>query len=223
MGTDILIYLGGLALLDTLSPTIIGVTLFLVLTDNKNLTLRLFSYLFTVVILYFSLGIIMMLGFDYIIEAFSNFFQSKLFRWVIFSIGVILFVGSYFIPKKKKGNIPEPKTQGILSMVLIGITTFLIEAGTALPYFAAIGLLTSIDTPFYEKLPIIAAYNFIMILPALFILLGYKLFGKWLNTKLVNLRDKISSSSNSAMSWMICIVGLILILYSIDGLTITIK
>ena len=34
MGTDILIYLGGLALLDMLSPTIIGVTLFLVLTDN---------------------------------------------------------------------------------------------------------------------------------------------------------------------------------------------
>ncbi|NRG47059.1 hypothetical protein HRF87_20200, partial [Bacillus sp. CRN 9] len=84
MGTDLLVYLGGLALLDTLSPTIIGVTLFLILTDNKNLTSRLFSYLFTVVILYFSLGIVMMLGLNYIIETFSNILQNKIFSWIIF-------------------------------------------------------------------------------------------------------------------------------------------
>lgn len=223
MGLDIWAYLGGLALLDTLSPAIIGVTLFLVLTDNKNFVLRLLSYLITIVILYFTLGIIMMFGLDYIIETFSNFFQSKIFKWVIFITGVILFVGSYFIPKNKKSNIPKPKTQSIFSMVFVGITTFLIEAGTALPYFAAIGLLTTIDIPFYHKLPIIAAYNIVMTLPALLIFFGYKLFGKQINPTLVKLRNKISSSANSALSWIMCIVGVILVLYSIDGLSITIK
>lgn len=43
MGIDILVYLGDLALLDTLSPTIVGVTLYLLLTDNKNLITRLFN------------------------------------------------------------------------------------------------------------------------------------------------------------------------------------
>ncbi|QXE01950.1 GAP family protein [Terribacillus sp. DMT04] len=218
MGTDILIYLGGLALLDTLSPTIIGVTLFLILTDNKNLTSRLLTYLFTVVLLYFSLGIIMMLGLNYIIEAFSNIFQNKIFSWVVFIIGGILFTASFFIPENKKSNIPKPKTQSVLSIIFIGITTFFIEAGTALPYFAAIGLLTTIDIPFYQWIPIIAAYNIIMILPALLIFFGYKLFGKWINSTLVNLRNKISSSSNSALSWIMCIVGLILIFYTIDYL-----
>ncbi|WP_433956921.1 GAP family protein [Cytobacillus horneckiae] len=218
MGTDILVYLGGLALLDTLSPTIIGVTLFLILTDNKNLTSRLFSYLFTVVILYFSLGIVMMLGLNYIIETFSNIFQNKIFSWIIFIIGMILFVASFFIPTNKKSNIPKPKTHSIFSIVFIGITTFLIEAGTALPYFAAIGLLTTNDIPFYQWLPIIATYNIIMILPAILIFLGYKLFGKWINSTLVNLRNKISSSSNSALSWIMCIVGLILIFNTIDYL-----
>lgn len=98
MGIDIFVYLGGLALLDTLSPTVIGVTLYLVLTDNKNLITRLLTYLLTVVILYFSLGILMMLGLDYFIEAISNIFQS---RWVLFIIGAILFVGSYFIRKRQ--------------------------------------------------------------------------------------------------------------------------
>ncbi|MDC2867856.1 GAP family protein [Bacillus sp. BP-3] len=220
MGTDILIYLGGLALLDTLSPTIIGVTLYLILTDNENLITRLSSYLITVMILYFSLGIIMILGLDYITDVFSNAFQN---RRVLFIIGAILFVGSYFIPINKKNNIPKPKTQGIFSIIIIGIVTFLIEAGIALPYLAAIGMLSTTNIPFYNKLSIIAAYNFIMILPALFILLGYKLYGSRINSKLVNLRKKISANTNKALSWIICIVGVILMLYSIDGLTIRIK
>jgi len=218
MGTDILIYLGGLALLDMLSPTIIGVTLFLVLTDNKNLTSRLLTYLFTVVLLYFSLGIIMMLGLNFIMEAFSTVFQNKIFSWVIFIIGVILFTASFFIPTNKKSNIPKPKTQSLFSIIIIGVTTFIIEAGMALPYFAAIGLLTTIDIPFYQRVSTIAIYNIIMVLPALLIFLGYKSFGKLINPTLVKLRNKIASSSSSALSWIICIVGVILIFYTIDYL-----
>ena len=218
MGTDILIYLCGLALLDTLSPTIIGVTLFLVLTDNKNLTIRLLAYLFTVVLLYFSLGIIMMLGLNFIMEAYSNIFQNKIFSWGIFIIGLILFTASFFIPANKKSKIPKPKTQSIFSIIIIGVMTFIIEAGTALPYFSAIGLLTTEDIPFYKWLPIIAVYNIIMVLPALLIFLGYKLFGKQIKPTLVNLRNKISSSSSSALSWIMCIVGMILIFYTIDYL-----
>ena len=218
MGTDIIIYLGGLALLDTLSPTIIGVTLFLVLTYNKNLTSSLIVYLFTVVLLYFSLGIIMMLGLNYITEAFSNIFQNKVFSWGIFMIGVILFTASFFIPANKKSNIPKPKTQSIHSIIIMGVTTFIIEAGTALPYFAAIGLLSTIDIPFYQWLSILVIYNIIMILPALLIILVYNFFGKLIKPTLVNLRNKILSSSSSALSWVMSIVGIILIIYTIDYL-----
>lgn len=216
MGTDILIYLGGLALLDTLSPTIIGVTLFLVLSDNKNLTSRLLAYLLTVLLLYFSLGVVMMLGLNFILDTFTNIFQNKIFSWSIFIIGVILFTASFFIPTNKKSNIPKPQTQSILSIILIGVTTFIIEAGTALPYFAAIGLLITVDVPFYQWIPIIAIYNIVMVLPALLIFFGYKIFGKVIEPTLVTLRNKISNSSNSALSWIICIVGLILIFYTID-------
>ncbi|WP_054955750.1 GAP family protein [Paenibacillus dakarensis] len=219
METDLFIYLGGLALLDTLSPTIIGVTLFLILTDQKKLTSRFFLYVFTVAILYFLLGIVTMSGISYINEAFSNLFQNKIFSWVIFIIGVILFGASFILPKNnKKSRIPKPKTQSVFSIIVIGITTFLIEAGTALPYFAAIGLLTTNDLPIYQWLPIIAAYNVIMILPAILIFLGSKIFGVRINSTLVNLRNKISSGSNSALSWVMSIVGLILVFNTLDFL-----
>lgn len=223
MGTETWIYLGGLAVLDTLSPTIIGVTLFLILTDSKNITSRLLSYLLTVVILYFSLGIIMLSGLNFITEAFSTFFQSELFKLALLVLGIILLAGSYYIPADKKSDIPKPETQSIFSMVFIGVVTFIIEAGTALPYLAAIGLLTAIDIPFWDKTPIIAAYNMIMVLPALVIFMGYTLFRKRITPALVRLQNKILNRSNSALSWMLFIVGLILILHSIDGITISIK
>lgn len=122
------------------------------------------------------------------------------------------------MPTNKKTNIPKPKTQSIFSIIIIGVTTFTIEAGMALPYFAAIGLLTTENLPFYQWLPIIAVYNIIMVLPALLLFLGYRLFGKLINPTLVNLRNKISSSSSSAVSWIMCIVGVILIFYTIDYL-----
>lgn len=135
METDILIYLGGLALLDTLSPTIIGVVLFLILTDNNKLTSRVFTYLFTVVVLYFSLGIILLLGLNYITEAFSNVFQNKSVSWAIFILGAILFTVSFFMPTNKKSNIPKPKSLSLISILLVGLTTFLIEAGDSFTLF----------------------------------------------------------------------------------------
>lgn len=217
-GIDLLLYLGGLALLDTLSPTIIGVSLFLLLTNTTKKTSKFFAYLCTVVLLYFSLGILMMAGLHYITESFSTLFQNKMVSWIVFLIGAVLFTASFFIPTNKKSNIPKPKTQSIFSIIVIGVTTFFIEAGMALPYFAAIGLLISNDIPFYQSVPIIATYNMIMILPALLLFVGYKLFGRWINPSLVNLRNRLANSSNSALSWIICIVGLILIFYTLDYL-----
>lgn len=215
MVTEFLLYLGGLALLDTLSPTIIGVTLFLLLGNKPRVASRLFTYLLTVITLYVVLGIVLMLGFTFILDAFSSLIEHVIVSRILFGIGVILFVASFFIPTNKKRAIPVQKTESLLSVILIGLTTFLIEAGTAFPYFAAIGLMTSEGLPLYQWLPALIVYTFVMVLPAVLLFIGYGLLGKWVEGPLERLRVKLTQDSNSALSWVMCVVGVVLILNTI--------
>ena len=217
MGTEQLLLIGGLAILDTLSPTTIGVTIYLLLTDKENLTKRLFVYLLTVAGCYFAVGVSLMLGLDFLFKFISGLFQNRIVSWLLFIIGVILFIVSFYIPPKKNSEVLH-QNKSIFSMIALGFTTTLIEAGTAFPYFAAIGILTTSNLSWIEWSSILAGYNFIMVLPSLVLFLFYLLFGRWMQKPLEKLRMKIANSTGSALSWIMCIVGFLLILNSLDYL-----
>lgn len=86
MGTEQLLLIGGLAILDTLSPTTIGVTIYLLLTDKERLTKRLFVYLLTVAGCYFVVGVSLMLGLNFLFEIISGVFQNRIVSWTLFII-----------------------------------------------------------------------------------------------------------------------------------------
>ncbi|WP_176552172.1 GAP family protein [Bacillus cereus] len=218
MSTELLLLIGGLALLDMLSPTILGVTVYLLLTDKERLTKRLLVYLLTVAGFYFAVGVSLMLGLDFLLEIISGVFQNRIVSWTFFIIGMILFIASFYVPTKKSSDLPAPKSKSILSMVALGVTTSLIEVGTAFPYFAAIGIMTTSNLSWVEWSSILAGYNFIMVLPSLVLFLFYLLFGRWMQTSLEKLRVKIANNTGSALSWIMCIVGLVLIINSLDYL-----
>lgn len=218
MGTEQLLLIGGLAILDTLSPTTIGVTIYLLLTDKERLTKRLFVYLLTVAGCYFVVGVSLMLGLNFLFEIISGVFQNRIVSWTLFIIGALLFIASFYIPPKKSSKLPSPKSNSILSIIALGFTTTLIEAGTAFPYFAAISILTTSNLSWVEWSSILAGYNFIMVLPSLVLFLFYLLFGRWMQKPLERLRMKIANSTGSALSWIMCIVGFLLILNSLDYL-----
>lgn len=218
MNAELLLLIGGLALLDTLSPSTLGVTVYLLLTDKWKLTQRLFIYLITVAGFYFSIGVFLMLGLDFLFDAFSGIIQNRIVSWMIFIVGSILFIVSFFIPAKKNSELPTPKSKSIVSMVALGFTTSIIEVGTAFPYFAAIGIMTSSNLSWMEWSAILAGYNFIMVLPPLMLFLLYLMIGKKMQKPLEKIRLKIVEHSRSALSWIVCIVGIILIFNSLDYL-----
>ncbi|WP_258178059.1 GAP family protein [Bacillus paranthracis] len=205
-------------MLDTLSPTTIGVTIYLLLTDKERLTKRLFVYLLTVAGFYFAVGVSLMLGLDFLFKFISSLFQNRIVSWSFFIIDIILFIASFYIPPKKNSEIPSPKSKSIFSMIALGFTTTLIEVGTAFPYFAAIGILTTSNLSLIQWSSILAGYNLIMVLPSLLLFLFYLLFGRWMQKPLERLRMKIANSTGSALSWIMCIVGFLLILNSLDYL-----
>lgn len=218
MSIELLLSIGGLALLDTLSPATIGVTVYLLLTETKSLASRLLIYLLTVAGFYFSVGVMLMLGMGVLLDSVASLFQSRAVSWVIFIIGAGLFIASFYTPQKGNTELPRPKSKNRFSMVALGFTTALIEVGTAFPYFAAIGLMTTADLTPYQWLPVMSVYNLIMVLPSLILFMLYLLFGRMMQRPLERLQMSIAKQSGSVLSWVLCIVGLILIANSLDYL-----
>lgn len=159
-----------------------------------------------------------MLGMDMLLAAFSSIFQNRIVSWVTLIIGGILFIASFYYPESKKSDLPRSKSKSKTSMIALGFSTSLIEVGTALPYFAAIGLMTTSNLAVFQWLPILAGYNFIMVLPPLIVFSLHLLLGRVMQRPLEKLQIKISKHSGSAISWIMCIVGLILIFNSLDYL-----
>jgi len=218
VSTEILLLIGGLALLDTLSPATLGVTVYLLLTDKDKLTKRLLVYLLTVAGFYFAVGVSLMLGLVFLFEIISGVFQNRIVSWIVFIIGTILLIASFYVPTKKNSDLPSPKSKSILSIVALGFTTSLIEVGTAFPYFAAIGIMTTSNLSWMEWSSILAGYNVIMVMPSLLLFLFYLIFGRRMQKPLKKLRVKIANNTGSALSWIMCIVGIILIFNSLDYL-----
>ncbi|GIP31786.1 GAP family protein [Paenibacillus sp. J2TS4] len=215
MSLELLLSVGALSVLDTLSPATLAVTVYLLLTARERHIPRLLVYLTTVAGFYFAVGVSLMLGLDTVIQSFTGLFQHPAISQAMTWIGIALVVISFFVPAKKKTNSWEPARRtdrSIGAMVILGFTTSLIEVATALPYFAAIGMMTAAKLTPMQWLPLLAGYNFVMIFPPLVLLGLHVLFGRWMHKPLEKLRVKLARSSGSALSWVMFIAGLILLL-----------
>ncbi|WP_082112453.1 GAP family protein [Paenibacillus sp. DMB20] len=218
MTIELLLSVGALSLLDTLSPATLGVTVYLLISERDRLVPRLLVYLITVAGFYFFVGVSLMLGLDVVFESVSNVLQNRTVSWLMAIVGGALFIGSFYVTTEKTTEPRRPKSKSIGAMIGLGLTTSLIEVATALPYFAAIGLMTAAQLPIVQWAPILVAYNFIMILPPLLLFGLHLVFGRKMQRPLEKFRIKIAKSSGSALSWIMCIAGLILLLNSIDNL-----
>ncbi|MCM3781381.1 GAP family protein [Neobacillus mesonae] len=218
MNIELLLMIGGLSLLDTLSPATLGVTVYLLLTEKDRLGSRLYLYLLTVACFYFIVGVVLKVGFGFVFDIFSAFIQNRIVSWLIFSVGVILFVWSFYIPNRKKTRYAKPSSKSNKAIIALGMTTSLVEVGTALPYFAAIGLMTDAGFVWYQWFPVLIGYNFVMVLPPVILYILHIIFGRTMQRPLNYIQNQISKQTASLSSWILCIVGLLLIYYSLDYL-----
>lgn len=212
MNIEMLLLIGTLALLDMFSPSIIGVSVYILLVAKKKQTRLLLTYLMTVGLFYFSTGIFLMLGLGVIFSPISNLLDSYSARLIMTIVGGVLFIGSWLVPKRTENGSPKPKSLHVSSMVALGFTTSILEVATALPYFAAIGILTSNQIVFYEWLPLLAVYNLVMIAPGIILLCLHLLFRRFMNKPLRKIQTLFDQRTSSTLSWIMFFVGLILLI-----------
>ncbi|MEY2370048.1 GAP family protein [Lysinibacillus capsici] len=212
MNIEMLLLIGTLALLDMFSPSIIGVSVYILLVAKKKQIRLLLTYLMTVGLFYFSTGIFLMLGLGVIFSPISNLLDSYSARLIMTIVGGVLFIGSWLVPKRTANGSPKPKSLHVSSMVALGFTTSILEVATALPYFAAIGILTSNQIVFYEWLPLLAGYNLVMIAPGIILLCLHLLFRRFMNKPLRKIQKLFDQRTSSTLSWIMFFVGLILLI-----------
>ena len=212
MSTELLLLIGALALLDMFSPSILGVTVYILLVAKKQQVRLLLTYLMTVTLFYFCTGIFLMLGLDIILDPITNLLNSYSARLLMTIVGGLLFVGSWLVPKKKVKGAPKPRSLRMGAMVALGLTTSILEVATALPYFATIGILTSNHLAFYEWLPIITGYNLLMVTPAIILLVLHLIFRRLMTEPFRKIHTFFDQSTSSALSWIMFLVGLILLI-----------
>jgi len=96
-------------------------------------------------------------------------------------------------------------------MVMLGVSVTVLELPTALPYFAAIAIMTEADTSSVGWLPVLVLYNVIFVLPPLALLAAYRLVGARLEERFLSLRDRLRGGTRNAMLWISAIFGFFLL------------
>lgn len=199
----------GLALLDTLSPTMIGVTLYLLLARPRRAGAPLAVYLGSVALAYFALGVLLMLGLGAVVPLVDD----NVWTWGQAVLGVALIVASYLIPDKKPDRASiRPPSFTIRSMLLLGLGTWLFKFSTAVPYFAAVGIMTSAGLPPTQWLLLLGMYVTIMALPGVLLFVARIAVGERMRERFERWQHKFASGSRTTLRWIIGIAGALILL-----------
>lgn len=231
MGVDVVLPVYGLALLDTLSPATIGISIYLLLTGGPRAARLLTSYLATVAAFYFCLGVALMAGLGAVADSLGDAMHGRAASLVQLGIGAALFIGCWFVPTKQKERSDDDgsgaagrserragRARTIPAMVGLGVTTGLLEAATALPYLAAIGLMTSAGLSPAQWAPLLAGYTVVMVLPGLLLHLAWRVAGERVRSRFERFRDWLRATSGETLAWIMGIAGVLLVRDAVPNL-----
>ena len=211
-----LLPLVGLALVDSLSVGTFVIPLGLIIVW-RGLKPRLFgTYLLTILIAYFGLGMALLLGFT----ALSS---------VMLIVGILLAAYGILAPTPKKrdhtgDDSPQmTKLQTIASapgaMVSLALGACVIEAATMLPYLAAVGIVKSFELPFTVKALIMAGYCIVMIVPALIAGVLARIMGPTITRTMARWQPRLEYEAKVTLLWIAAIAGIIIAVNSFGALS----
>lgn len=205
---DIAIPVLGLAVVDSINPSALVVVLWWL--ARPGATPRLLSYIAGILVAYLSLGIALMLGAGAVVRRFGDSLDHPVVLALQLAIGVSLLAYGVFAPKPKVAaddHQREPRVGGLLGMMLLGITITVVELTTALPYFAAIALMTTAELPATRWLPLLLVYNLLFIAPPLLLVALNAAFGRHLQGRFAHWRVRLQTGAREAGLWVIAIAG----------------
>ncbi|WP_121448721.1 GAP family protein [Oceanobacillus sp. FSL H7-0719] len=209
------------ALVDILSPGVLAITGYLLLTQPNQLSSRLFVFLLVIQLGYFIIGLLLYFGGDTLLELIEQLSEFDFINWFYTVTGTLLVLVSFIKPKEstiERLTSWIPRQTTIKGIIILGIIVFLIEFVTALPYFYSIFLLNHLSINSFSSIFVIIGYNFVMVLPSL-LLLGISIvFKDKLQHFLRNIKTKLNEAPISSVLVAIGVVGAVFFNIGIRGI-----
>lgn len=209
------------ALIDILSPGVLAITGYLLLTQPNQLSSRLFVFLLVIQSGYFMVGLLLYFGGDTLLELIENLSEFDIINWFYTVTGTLLVLVSFIKPKEdtiKSFTSWIPRQTTIKGIIILGIIVFLIEFVTALPYFYSIFLLNHLSINSFYSIFVIIGYNLVMVLPSL-LLLGISIvFKDKLQHFLGKIKTKLNEAPISSLLVAIGVVGAVFFNIGIRGI-----
>lgn len=209
------------ALIDILSPGVLTVTAYLLLTQPNQLSSRLFVFLFITQLGYFITGLLLYFGGNSLLKRIEQLSQFDFINWFYILLGAVFVLISFSKPKettKKRLISFIPKNTTIKGMIILGIIVFLIEFVTALPYFYSIFLMNHQTIETTPAILIIIGYNLVMVLPSLLLLGVNIIFKERLQQFLIKIRSKLNEAPISSLLVATGVIGAVFFNIGLRGI-----
>lgn len=205
---------GALAVLDSINPSALVVTLYLLTGDRPGI--RIATYTGGIFVTYLALGILLMLGMNTLLDRWNDILWSPTAFAVQGAIGASMLLYSIIADPKSGSQRP----QAILGakgfpLFAAGIVVTVVESTTAAPYLGAIGILAYLDRPAAWWLPVLIVYNLIFIFPP-FLLLGlHRLLGAYVEDRFGKMQERLQRAGRETVLWLLGIIGFYLLVDSL--------
>lgn len=198
-----------LAVLDSINPSAIVVTLYLLSTAGSRALAQVVVYVGAIFITYFLLGVILVLGIESLLPTLGSVLRGRTGFIGQSLVGLALLIYSLTASTDRPTSqvVARPSATTYAALVMLGVTVTAMELPTAIPYFAAIALISGAELPIRTWAPLLVVYNVIFVLPPIALLVGHLVLQKRLAESYAALRQRLESGARETMLWVAGLIG----------------
>ena len=151
----------------------------------------------------------MVLGIDALVPSLGDVLGSRTGLVAQTLIGLALLVYSLRASTARTPSqaVSHPSAGTYAALAALGVSVTAMELPTAIPYFAAVALITEAKLPIQAWAPLLGMYNVMFVLPPIALLAGHVVFGKRLAETYATLRQRLQKGAQETMLWVAGLVG----------------
>lgn len=218
MATASLLAFLGIALVDSINPSALVVTLQLL--GNRAPLSAILVYIGSVFVTYTTVTVLLVIGLGAVLEPLGPLLETTAAN-VIFAVLGAAMLGYAVFSKNPKDAPEKPPRQysnrAMGGLILLGVSVTVMELPTAFPLLGAVGLLTAANLPAGAWFALVLVYNVIFVMPPLLLTFGYRWLGERGGAAL---EQRLSRGARETMLWIVGIVGFYLLVYALGALGI---